>query len=211
MLFSFYLCSLFALMAGEERKLKNKSLTRLSIMTENYDAEELTDVAHDVRRALDRERDKMMEKFNEMETYGRLLDAIEGLLAENAKLKQENESLREEVQDERDQRNKAEMQLSEMSKLSAGVAKKASQEELLKAIRVFVNKSKRKKIEKRIAVKEMVLEMANANGVVLPEDLAATIDALDDEQPEPKVVHVAGNYNDVHDNDNVKLREKEEE
>ena len=180
-------------------------------MTENYDAEELTDVAHDVRRALDRERDKMMEKFNEMETYGRLLDAIEGLLAENAKLKQENESLREEVQDERDQRNKAEMQLSEMSKLSAGVAKKASQEELLKAIRVFVNKSKRKKIEKRIAVKEMVLEMANANGVVLPEDLAATIDALDDEQPEPKVVHVAGNYNDVHDNDNVKLREKEEE
>jgi nucleoid-associated protein YejK len=98
---------------------------------------------------------------------------------------------------------RAEMQLSEMSKLSAGVAKKASQDELLKAIRVFVNKSKRKKIEKRIAVKEMVLEMANANSMTLPEELAVTIDSLDDEQPEAKVVNVAGNYNDIHDNSNV--------
>ena len=95
------------------------------------------------------------------------------------------------------------MQLKEVSQLSAGVAKKASQDELLKAIRVFVNKSKRKKIDKRIAVKEIVLEMANANGVVLPEELSATIDALDDEQPEAKVVNVAGNYNDIHDNGGV--------
>ena len=79
--------------------------------------------------------------------------------------------------------------ICEMSKLSVGVAKKASQEELLKALRVFVNKSKRKKVEKRIAVKEMVLELANANGLVLPEDLATAIDSLDDEQPEPRVVN----------------------
>jgi hypothetical protein len=95
------------------------------------------------------------------------------------------------------------MQLSEMSKLSAGVAKKASQEEVLKALRVFVNKSKRKKVEKRIAVKEMVLELANANGVLLPEDLSAAIDSLDDEQVEARVVNVQGNYNDIHDNDSI--------
>ena len=83
------------------------------------------------------------------------------------------------------------------------MAKKASQDELLKAIRVFVNKSKRKKIEKRIAVKEMVLEMVNANSIVLPEDLALAIDALDDEQTEARVVNVQGNYNDIHDNGNV--------
>ena len=74
---------------------------------------------------------------------------------------------------------------------------------MLKAIRVFVNKSKRKKIDKRIAVKEMVLELANANGIVLPEDLATTIDALDDEQTEAKVVNVQGNYNDIHENGSV--------
>ena len=49
----------------------------------------------------------------------------------------------------------------------------------------------------------MVLEMANANGVLLPEDLATAIDSLDDEQLEPKVVNVAGNYNDIHDNSSV--------
>ena len=172
-------------------------------MTESINTEELKESARDARRALDSERERMQERWSVMDGYGRLLDAIETLLAENAELKMENEELQEELQDEKEQRTKVEMQLREMSQLSAGVAKKASQEELLKAIRVFVNKSKRKKIEKRIAVKEMVLEMANANGVILPEELAATIDALDDEQPEAKVVNVAGNYNDIHDNENV--------
>ena len=110
---------------------------------------------------------------------------------------------KEQLLEEKDLRTKAEIQLKEMSQLSAGVAKKASQDELLKAIRVFVNKSKRKKIEKRIAVLEMVLEMVNANGIVLPEDLALAIDALDDEQTEARVVNVQGNYNDIHDNGNV--------
>ena len=45
--------------------------------------------------------------------------------------------------------------------------------------------------------------MAMANSVTFPEDLAATIDSLDDEQPEAKVVNVAGNYNDIHDNGHV--------
>ena len=172
-------------------------------MAEIFDAEALRDAAQDARRALDREREKMKERWDVMEGYGRLLDAFEAVLAENADLKQKNEQLQDDLEEERELRNKIEMQLKEMSQLSAGVARKASQEELLKAIRVFVNKSKRKKLEKRIAVKEMVLEMANANGAVLPEDLASTIDALDDEQPETKVVTVQGNYNDIHDNGSV--------
>ena len=92
--------------------------------------------------------------------------------------------LRSQWQEEKERNTRLEMQLNEMSKLSASVAGKASQDELLKALRVFVNKSKRKKMEKRIAVKEMVLELANANGLVLPSDLAASIDSLDDEQPQ---------------------------
>jgi len=125
------------------------------------------------------------------------------MLDENVRLREDLEELQEQLLEEKDLRTKAEIQLKEMSQLSAGVAKKASQDELLKAIRVFVNKSKRKKIEKRIAVKEMVLEMVNANSIVLPEDLALAIDALDDEQTEARVVNVQGNYNDIHDNGNV--------
>ena len=145
----------------------------------------------------------MMERVELLDGLAQAMEAVDEIVAENESMKTEIEGLQSQLQAEKEQRTKAEMQLSEMSKLSAGVAKKASQEEVLKALRVFVNKSKRKKVEKRIAVKEMVLELANANGVLLPEDLSAAIDSLDDEQVEARVVNVQGNYNDIHDNDSI--------
>ena len=135
-----------------------------------------------------------MERAEQLKELMTALEATEDVLQENERLEEEIEQqrsqhqeekdqLRQQLQDEKDKNTKLEMQLNEMSKLSASVAGKASHEELLKALRVFVNKSKRKKMDKRIAVKEMVLELANANGLALPPDLAATIDSLDDEQP----------------------------
>ena len=174
----------------------------------NY--EELKEEVRDARRALDSKCEETMERLQQMQGFSRVLEAAEQALDENAGLREEVKELREQLLEEKDLRTKAEIQLKEMSQLSAGVAKKASQDELLKAIRVFVNKSKRKKIEKRIAVKEMVLEMVNANGIVLPEDLALAIDALDDEQTEARVVNVQGNYNDIHDNTKVNIKDKEE-
>ena len=106
-------------------------------------------------------------------------------------------------------RAELEMKLMEMSKLSTGMAKKASEDNLLKALRTYVNRSKRKTADKRAFAKSATLEIANANGLDLPEDLKAAIESLDDEQAEPKVVTVQGNYNDVHDNNNVKLDDKE--
>lgn len=164
---------------------------------------ELRDWNDGARRTLDREREKVVERVELLNSVLRVMEAVDEIVAENESMKTEIEGLRSQLQAEKEQRTKAEMQLSEMSKLSAGVAKKASQEEVLKALRVFVNKSKRKKVEKRIAVKEMVLELANANGVLLPEDLSAAIDSLDDEQVEARVVNVQGNYNDIHDNDSI--------
>ena len=176
----------------------------------NMNKEELKETAQDARRALDRERERMVEEVERVDGLLRVMDATDELLAEidhlNEKVEtrdEEMENLRQQLQEEKDLRVKAEMQLNEMSKLSASMAGKASHDAVLKALRVFVNKSKHKKLEKRIMVKDMVLEIANANGIVLPEDLAATIDSLDDEHPEAKVVNVAGNYNDIHDNGNV--------
>lgn len=172
--------------------------------------EELKETAQDARRALDRERERMVEEVERLDGLQRVMDATDELLAEidhlNEKVETQNEemeNLRQQLQEEKERNQALEMKMAEMSKLSAGVARKASQEELVKALRTFVNKSKHKRIEKRIAIKEMVLEIANANGVMLPEDLAVTIDSLDDVQPESKVVNVAGNYNDIHDNGNV--------
>ena len=167
------------------------------------DIQDLKEGVRDARRALDSKCEEAMESLQQMQGFLRVLEAAEQVLDENVRLREDVEELQEQLLEEKDMRIKAEMQLKEMSQLSAGVAKKASQDELLKAIRVFVNKSKRKKIEKRIAVKEMVLEMVNANSIVLPEDLALSIDALDDEQTEARVVNVQGNYNDIHDNGNV--------
>lgn len=167
------------------------------------DIQDLKEGVRDARRALDSKCEEAMESLQQMQGFSRVLEAAEQMLDENVRLREDLEELQEQLLEEKDLRTKAEIQLKEMSQLLAGVAKKASQDELLKAIRVFVNKSKRKKIEKRIAVKEMVLEMVNANSIVLPEDLALAIDALDDEQTEARVVNVQGNYNDIHDNGNV--------
>ncbi|MBP5220438.1 MAG: hypothetical protein J6034_07030 [Bacteroidaceae bacterium] len=157
------------------------------------------EMAQDARRTLDKERERLVERVDNLGAQLQLIDAAEEALEEISKLREENNELQ--------QRNaELEMKLAEMSKLSAGVAKKASNEELLKALRIFVNNSKRKKLEKRTAVKEMVFELANANGIVFPYDLAATLDRLDDEVPQPNVVNVSGNYNDIHDNREVKIK-----
>ena len=175
------------------------------------DLEQVRKILHEQRGAVERERDNLKEKGERLMKFKQVLETMDLVFKEKERIRIENERLKEKyymLQDELDVMKmmvrRAEMQMKEMSKLSMSVAGKASQEELLKALQVFVNTSKRKKLEKRIAVKEMVLELANANRLTLPADLAATIDCLDDELPEAKVVNVAGNYNDIHDNGNVK-------
>ncbi|MBP5680924.1 MAG: hypothetical protein J6X31_07745 [Bacteroidales bacterium] len=167
-------------------------------MNENT-IEELRAWQDDARHELTRELDRLDEKRAQIESSMKALDATDELLAEidnlNRKvehLNEECESTRRLLQEEKDRSQTLEMRLSELTKLSAGVAKKSSQDELLKALRTFVNKSKHKRMEKRAAIKEMVLELANANGIILPEDLAASIDALDDDDTKP--VSVSGDY-----------------
>lgn len=162
--------------------------------TEFIDYNELV---NDANRALARERERITAEAEQVNALQRAMDAAGELISKNEKLTSELEDQRAEVDvlrlkllEEREQRQKLEMQLREMSKLSASVAGKASHDEVLKALRTFVNKSKQKRIEKRTMVKEMVLELTNANGIVLPPELAATIESLDDEQPVETQVYI---------------------
>jgi uncharacterized protein YoxC len=187
---------LFPLDGENNHFINNKK--QEDVMQRSINKEEMKEMAQDARRALGRERERMMEEVERVDELLGVLDTTEELLAEVDRLNDELagkdaelDNLHQQLQEEKERSQALEMKMAEMSKLSAGVAKKASQEELLKALRTFVNKSKHKRIDKRIAVKEMVLEMAMANSVFFPEDLAATIDSLDDEQPEAKVVNVA--------------------
>ena len=167
------------------------------------DLNEYKEIMHDVQRALGSEKERLTERIEQLEGVMKMADMTDELLSQIDDLKEENERLNAENERLREDVQEKEMKLSELSKLSAGVARKSSQDEVLKALRTFVNKSKRKKYEKRVAIKEMVLELAYANNLVFPDDLAATLESLDDEPSESKVVNVAGNYNDIHDNGSV--------
>ena len=134
--------------------------------------DEYKETMRDVQRALGSEKERLTERIEQLAGMMKMADMTDDLLSEIDDLKDENERLCAENERLRQEVEEKEMKLSELSKLSAGVAKKSSQDEVLKALRTFVNKSKRKKYEKR---------------VVFPEDLSATLESLDDEQAEPKV------------------------
>ncbi len=181
----------------------------------NNEIDQLKEWQKGARRELNNLIDEIDEKREQMSNYLRAMDMTDELIAkiesltaeladlqedndrlqaDNERLQADNDSMRQQLSDEKQQRNKAEMQLNEMSKLSTDVAKKSSEENVLKALRKYVNRSKRKTADKRAFAKSATLEIANANGLDLPEDLKADIDALDDEQPDPKVMNVAGDY-----------------
>ena len=150
-----------------------------------------SEMMRDARRGLEREREELEEKVSEMNNFLKMMDITDEILAERDRWREEAEALREQLQESNEREAKLEMQLKEMQKLSASVAGKASQDEVLKALSTFIRKSKQKRLEKRVAVKEMVMELAIANGITFPADVAATWDALDDERPEPKAAAIA--------------------
>ena len=162
------------------------------------------EMAREMCKRVDNELDRMAEKADELKGYKQIIDGMDAVFTENDKLKDENESLQQQLADERRQRLELEMKMKEMSKLSAGVAKKASQDDLAKALRIYLNISKRKTVSKREAAKMVITEMLNSAKLELPEDILEMLEHLDDEQTESKVVHVSGNYNDIHDNGEVK-------
>ena len=153
----------------------------------------------DARRDLEMDLERRQEALENQQRMVMALQKVEEIASEN-------QSLQQQLAEEKQQRAELEMKLAEMSKLSADVAKKSSEDNLLKALRIYANRSKRKTADKRMFAKSAILEIANANNLILPEELAATVDSLDDEQSEPKIVNVSGNYNDVHDNGEVKLK-----
>ena len=150
----------------------------------------------DARRDMERDLERRKEALEDQQRVVLALQKVEEMV-------NEIESLREQLAEEKRLCADLEMKVAELSKLSAGMAKKSSEEDLLKALRTYANRSKRKTADKRMFAKSAILEIAIANNLTLPEELAATVDSLDDEQTEPKVVNVAGNYNDIHDNGTV--------
>ena len=155
-------------------------------MHNNYD--EFSDWLSDARRDLERDHEKLSERIEKINYYQKALDVTDELLSELEVLKKENDKLRTETDSLRAQLQEKEVQLSEQRKLTTGMAKKSSEEDLQKALRTYFNTSKRKTIGKRVAVKTVITEFINTMKISLPDDLAEALDHLDDEQSEPQIV-----------------------
>lgn len=117
------------------------------------------EAALDARRVLDHEREKLIEKLTLMENFGHLLDGADDMITTIKKQQEEIDNLRQQLADEKRQRVDVETKLAEMSKLSAGMAKKADQDDFHKALRIFLNISRRKTIGKREAAKNVITDL----------------------------------------------------
>ena len=91
--------------------------------------EELTEWKDGARRLLDREIERLQEREEQLLDYSRWMDATDELIAENERLRDElrkaladAEWARQQLQEKKEVRKALEMKLSELNKLSAGVA-----------------------------------------------------------------------------------------
>lgn len=159
-----------------------------------------------LKEMVEAEGDRLKNRMDMMSGVRLMIDEWLEMTVITDKQQTDISALRQQLEDEKQRRAELEMKLAEMSKLTTGMAKKASEEAMLKALRTYANRSKRKTADKRAYAKTAILEIANVNSLVLPDDLAAIVESLDDDQTEPKVVNVSGNYNDIHENGEVKVK-----
>ena len=112
----------------------------------------------------------------------RVVEATQGLLDEIDRLNADNEALQNEIDDLNQQLQDKDTQLKELGKLSAGVAKKSSQDDVSKAMRIYLNTSKRKTQSKREAAKFVLLELITAAKLEMAEDIMEMLSHFDDEE-----------------------------
>ena len=149
---------------------------------------ELSEWLSDARREMERDREKLSERIEKIDNSLKAFEVVENLFSKIESQQEELESQKAEIDSLRAQLQEKEVQLSEQRKLTTGMAKKSSEEDLQKALRTYFNTSKRKTIGKRVAVKTVITEFISTMKISLPDDLAEALEHLDDEQSEPQIV-----------------------
>ena len=151
-------------------------------MKEDINTEELLEAAEDTCRQLEREQEELEDRAKELRMRLQVVEATKELLREINRLKADNEALRMEIDGLNQQLQEKDTQLKELNKLSAGVAKKSSQDDVSKALRIYLNTSKRKTLAKREAAKTVFLELIAAAKLDVPEEIMDLLNHFDDEQ-----------------------------
>ena len=167
--------------------------------------EEWKDWADCAQRELEHKLERMREEKEKVDNYLMAIEVARRLTSENEKQAAEIETLRQQLQEEKRLRAELEMKMNERSKLSAGMAKKASEEDLSKALRIYLNTSKRKTQSKREAAKTVFMEMLMSAKLELPDDIMELLEHLDDEQADnATIVNVEAGGINIQQAKNVK-------
>ena len=158
-------------------------------MKEDINTEELLEAAEDTCRQLEREQEELEDRAKELRMRLQVVEATKSMLNRMKQLEDENHLLREtneeqerQLQEKDNQLKEKDTQLKELNKLSAGVAKKSSQDDVSKALRIYLNTSKRKTLAKREAAKTVFLELIAAAKLDVPEEIMDLLNHFDDEQ-----------------------------
>ena len=151
---------------------------------------EMKDWQDGARRLLVREMEQLKDEKKQLNERLRYLDATGELLSRledlNGMLKDrqaEVADLNAESNRLRQRRQAAEVRLSEMYKLTACMVNKVPEEDVLRAMRSYLNISKRKTQDKRKAAKMVFTELFASAKMELPEDIKGLLESLGDEQP----------------------------
>ena len=151
-------------------------------MKEGLNTEELKEAARETYRQLQNELERKKEEAEEVKIQMRVVEATQSLLDEIDRLNSENEAQQKEIDGLNQQLQDKDTQLKELGKLSAGVAKKSSADDVAKAIRIYLNTSKRKNLSKREAAKTVLLELITAAKLEMSEDIMESLSHFDDEE-----------------------------
>ena len=143
---------------------------------------ELKEAARDTYRQLQNELERKKAEAEEVIIQMRVVEATQGLLDEIDRLNCNLEAMQNEINELNQQLQDKDTQLKELGKLSAGVAKKSSADDVSKAIRIYLNTSKRKTQSKREAAKTVLLELITAAKLELSEDIMESLSHFDDEE-----------------------------
>jgi hypothetical protein len=151
-------------------------------MNEDLGPEELKEAMHEMYRQLQKELERKLEEADFVKVQMRVMEAAQAVMDENERQQAVIEEQSAEIDELHQQLQDKDIQLKELGKLSAGVAKKSSADDVAKAIRIYLNTSKRKTQSKREAAKTVLLELITAAKLEMSEDIMELLSHFDDEE-----------------------------
>ena len=166
------------------------------------DYTEFRELLNETKRQVERECNRMVEQLEAQQgylkvlascgeyakEYGALQERVEAQDAEIVDLREQLQQQQQEIENLQLQLHEKDMRLSELQKLSAGMAKKSSYDDVARAMRTYLNVSRRKTLSKREAAKTVLLELISATKLDMPADLMNMLNHFDDETPDPTIV-----------------------